>query len=112
MTNNMVMKMVNIAEAKAHLSDLLDQVAAGAHVLICKRNQPVAELRAVAAARTDPRPLGLAAGAVTIPAAFFDPLPDDLLDAFEPREPVGRVADGRVPFGASKGRRPRGRARR
>ena len=29
------------------------------------------------------RPIGLAKGQVEIPASFFEPLPDDILDAFE-----------------------------
>ena len=29
------------------------------------------------------RPIGLAKGQLNIPASFFEPLPDDLLDAFE-----------------------------
>jgi prevent-host-death family protein len=41
------MIVINIHEAKAKLSEYLDKVAAGEHVVICKRNRPVAELRAV-----------------------------------------------------------------
>jgi prevent-host-death family protein len=76
------MIVINIHEAKAKLSEYLDKVAAGERVLICKRNQPVAELRAVEQKRTEPRPLGGAKG-IVIPPAFFDPMPDDFLDAFE-----------------------------
>jgi prevent-host-death family protein len=79
----MTMKMVNIFEAKAQLSELLDAAAAGERVVICKRNQPIAELRPVAAPRTGVRPLGLAAGAVTIGPGFFEPLPDGVLEDFE-----------------------------
>ena len=83
MTNYMTLYMVNIAEAKAQLSDLLDRIAKGESVLICKRNQPIAELRPVAAARTTPRKLGHAKTLVEIPASFFEPLPDDEIDGFE-----------------------------
>lgn len=31
------------------------------------------------------RPIGLAKGSVQIPADFFEPLPDEILDAFEGR---------------------------
>ena len=79
----MVMIMVNIHEAKTRLSALLEQVAGGDRVLICKRNQPVAELRHVRTARSTPRPLGLAKGLVELPAAFFEPLPEELVEAFE-----------------------------
>jgi hypothetical protein len=50
--------------------------------VICKRNQPVAELRAIEQKRTKPRPIGGAKG-IVIPASFYDPMPDEFLDAFE-----------------------------
>jgi len=76
------MKVVNIHEAKAKLSELLDAVEQGAQVVICKRNQPVAELRKIVGKRTEPRPIGGAKGQITILPAFYDPLPDEDLDAF------------------------------
>jgi prevent-host-death family protein len=83
MVHYMVMMIVNIHEAKAKLSEFLDLAAAGERVLICKRNRPVAELRAVESARTEPRPIGLASGLLPVPESCFAPLPDDLLDAFD-----------------------------
>ena len=80
----MTMNMVNIFEAKAQLSELIERASAGERILICKRNQPIAELRPIPAVRTTPRPVGLAKSLVDIPAAFFDPLPDDELEAFDP----------------------------
>jgi prevent-host-death family protein len=82
------MIMTNIADAKARLSEYLDAVSRGERVVICRHNRPVAELRPVPSATASKRKLGTAAGVLTIPPSFFDPLPDDLLDAFE-----GRVAD-------------------
>ena len=79
----MVMFMVNIAEAKAKLSEYLDAVGRGERVVICRHNRPVAELRAVASGTATRRRLGAAAGIVDIPASFFAPLPDADLDAFE-----------------------------
>jgi prevent-host-death family protein len=81
-SNDMTMKKVNIYEAKARLSEYLDAVAAGERVVICKRNRPVAELMRVGAARVEPRPIGGARGRLTVPETFFDPLPDELVDAF------------------------------
>jgi len=82
------MKRVNIHEAKTHLSQLLEEVENGATVVVCRRNVPVAELRPIAKKpRTKPRPLGLGKGLFTVPDSFFEPLPDDLLDAFEGRDP-------------------------
>lgn len=76
------MIMVNIHEAKAKLSEYLEAAARGERVFICKRNRPIAELRAVEAKRTEPRPIGLAKGQVTLPPGFFEPMPDEWLDAF------------------------------
>ncbi len=84
MVNNMTMKVVNIFEAKAKLSECIEAAAAGERVLICKRNHPVAELRAVPGGRTKPRPVGGAAGRLKVPAAFFDPLPDEIVASFFP----------------------------
>ena len=96
MVKYMTMKVVNIYEAKAKLSEYLDAVAGGERVLICKRNQPVAELKAVPAARTHARPIGKAAGQFQVAAGFFDPLPDDVMDGFagveEPRRTVSQRA--------------------
>lgn len=109
----MTMIMVNIFEAKAKLSDLLERAAAGERVLICKRNQPVAELRPIPAQRTAPRPVGKARGLFTIPSEFFAPLDEEDIDgfdgatAFPPIRPTAsRAAEG-GPGGTS--RRPRDR---
>ena len=104
----MTMIVVNIHEAKAKLSEYLEAVARGERVVICRRNQPVAELRAVEAARTSPRRIGLARGKFQVPRSFFEPLPDDLLDAFEGRlsdEQGLSRADGHQPTGHASSRR-------
>jgi antitoxin (DNA-binding transcriptional repressor) of toxin-antitoxin stability system len=107
------MKMVNIYEAKAKLSEYLDAVARGEQVVICKRNQPVAELRAVPASRVAPRPIGKAGGPLPVPAAFFDPLPDEIVDGLSgAAEPVRRrsgfrAADAPAEYRVSRGERRR-----
>jgi len=45
------MNTVSLAEAKAHLSDLLDRVEAGETVDISRRGRPVARLTAIARPR-------------------------------------------------------------
>jgi prevent-host-death family protein len=77
MVNIVTMIMVNIHEAKAKLSEYLEAVARGERVMICKRNRPVAELRAVEPESVTERPVGLAKGHVTIPPSFFEPMPDE-----------------------------------
>lgn len=78
----MVMKRVNILEAKARLSALIDLVSKGETIVICRRNVPAAELRPVPHPRKSPRPISLAKG-FEVPSSFFEPLPDDMLEAFE-----------------------------
>ena len=84
----MTMNQINVAEAKARLSHYLDRVGKGETVIICRRNVPIAELRPIPARLRQPRPVGIDRG-MTIPDSFFDPLPDDLLDAFEGRSGSG-----------------------
>ena len=77
-----VMVKINIAEAKARLSAILESVERGETVVLCRRNVPIAEIRALPKPTREPRPVGIDRG-MTIPAAFFEPLPDDLQTAFE-----------------------------
>lgn len=79
----MIMIKLNIHEAKTHLSRYLARLKPGETLQICKRNTPVAELRALSATPHKPRPIGLAEGQFTVPSSFFEPLPDDLISAFE-----------------------------
>lgn len=74
---------LNIHDAKTHLSRHLAELGEGDVIVLCRRNVPIAEIRLLPQARTSPRPIGLAAGQITVPPEFFDPLPDDLLAAFE-----------------------------
>ena len=48
---------VPVVQAKAHLSELLDQVAAGEEVIITRHGRPVAHLSAVSLPRQPVRPL-------------------------------------------------------
>jgi prevent-host-death family protein len=52
------MKSVNLAQAKAHLSELLDQVEGGESIVITRHGKPVACLTAVAAPKRPIRSLG------------------------------------------------------
>ncbi|MGQ0576161.1 MAG: type II toxin-antitoxin system Phd/YefM family antitoxin [Pseudonocardia sp.] len=72
---------VGVHEAKTTLSALLRRVAAGEEITITSNGEPVARL--VPAPRRGPRTLGRDRGLFTVPADFNDPLPDDLLDAFD-----------------------------
>ena len=76
------MKRVNMHEAKTHLSRYVAELAPGETLLLCNRNEPVAELRAISKLSAGKPHLGAAKGKFLIPDSFFDPLPDDLLKAF------------------------------
>lgn len=83
MVYNLVMRKVSVADAKAQLSSLLDEVERGGSVTITRHNVPIAEIRAVPRPDASPRPWGLGQGTFEVPADFDAPLPDDVLDAFQ-----------------------------
>ena len=74
---------INMQQARTHLSRYVERAMAGETVLLCRRNQPVAEIRPLRQPPTEPRPFGLAKGAFSVPPSFFEPLPDDELATFE-----------------------------
>ena len=73
---------LNIHEAKTHLSRYLEKLKKGETILLCKRNEPIAEIRPLPVQPTRKRPIGLAKGQLTIPKEFFDPLPEEIIQAF------------------------------
>ena len=74
------MKRVNMHDAKTHLSRYVAELHPGEVLVLCNRNQPVAELRA--AARQPVPVMGVAKGEFTVPDSFFEPLPAAILKAF------------------------------
>jgi prevent-host-death family protein len=83
-TEEAPMSVVNIHEAKTHLSRLLERVAAGEEIVIARAGKPVARLVAFGRKRRRRVP-GTYAGRIEIGPDFDAPLPDDLLDRFEGR---------------------------
>ncbi len=79
----MVMKKVNIADAKAHLSEYLKLVERGETVVLARRNQPIAEIKPVRRRIVRPRPAALCAGDFDVPASFDEPLPESVLAELE-----------------------------
>jgi len=73
------MDMINVHQAKTHLSRLLERVAAGEEIIIGKNGTPVAKLIPV---RTVPRRPGRLKGKMRIAANFDTPLPKELEAAF------------------------------
>ena len=74
---------VGVHEAKTTLSKLIQKANAGEEVVITKSGVPVARL--VSFTAEGPRRLGRDVGRFEVPEDFNDPLPEDLLDAFEGR---------------------------
>jgi len=73
------LRQVNIHEAKTQLSRL---IASGEEVVIKRYGEPVARLVPIRPPSSRRTP-GSASGKFEVPPAFFEPLPDELLDAFE-----------------------------
>lgn len=69
-------------DAKTHLSRYLAELPPGGTLLLCNRNEPVAEIRSLARKSIKPK-VGAAKGRFTVPDSFFEPLPDSILKAFE-----------------------------
>lgn len=72
-------KIVNVHEAKTHLSRLLEEARAGEEIILAKAGKPCARLVPLEA--PEERPMGFVEGRVT--DAFFEPLPEEELDAWE-----------------------------
>ena len=72
----MAIKIVNVHEAKTHLSRLLDEVAQGEEVILAKAGKPCARLVPLTP-ETGKRPLALLSG--RLDDAFFEPLPPEEL---------------------------------
>jgi prevent-host-death family protein len=75
---------VGVHEAKSTLSELLRRVATGEEITITRGGEPVALL--VPVPRRASRAFGADEGAFEVPEDFNEPLPPELLRAFEGAE--------------------------
>jgi prevent-host-death family protein len=73
------MDIVNVHEAKTHFSKLLARVHTGEEIIIGRAGKPYAKL--VPLSPVKERIPGIAKGTVT--DLFFEPLPEDVLKAWE-----------------------------
>ncbi|NDD26920.1 MAG: type II toxin-antitoxin system Phd/YefM family antitoxin [Proteobacteria bacterium] len=73
-------RIVNVHEAKTHLSRLLEEVREGHEIIVAKGGKPCARL--VPLEQPAERPMGFVKGRVT--KAFFEPLPEDEMVGWEP----------------------------
>ncbi len=83
-------KIVNLYEAKTHLSELVERAAAGEEVIIAKAGKPRARLLPLDSVKALRKPGGWE-GKIWIADDFDDPLPPEILAAFngELDDPAG-----------------------
>ena len=72
---------INIHEAKTHLSRIVEEVAGGKEVIIGKAGKPMARLVPLAQ-KVKPKRFGTLKGKIRVPDDFNDPLPAGILAAF------------------------------
>ncbi len=77
-------KVINIHEAKTHLSRIVDEVAGGAEIIIAKAGKPMARLAPITP-RARKKKLGLLKGKVNVPDDFNTPLDEEVIAEFEGR---------------------------
>lgn len=73
---------MNIHDAKTNLSRYLAELEPGEAIIICNRNEPVAELRSTRGVPAQKPRIGVAKGKLLVPDSFFEPLPNEVLKAF------------------------------
>jgi len=76
---------VNIHEAKTHLSRIVDEVAEGAEVIIAKAGKPMARLTPIVPREGKKKKLGLLKGKIKVPDDFNAPVEPEVLAEFEGR---------------------------
>ena|SRR2546422_1913171 len=77
--HHMVMLKVNLHEVKAQLSKYIEMVEAGEVVVVCKRNEPIAEIRSIAKKQKKVPQIGWAEAMQKISANLKDLNESDLL---------------------------------
>ncbi len=79
------MTIINIAEAKAQLSQLAARASQGEEIVLARHGQPIARLMPLedVVAAAPQRGFGIGRATFEVREDFDDPLPSDLLDAFE-----------------------------
>ena len=78
----MMATIVNVHEAKTHLSQLLQRVSTGEEIIIARAGTPIARLVPFTEQVVERLP-GSAKGLITLARDFDDPLPEDILAGFE-----------------------------
>ena len=75
------MKQINIHEAKTQFSRLIAAVEQGEEIVVARYGRPIARIVAIRPSDA-PRKPGLSKGKFEVPPAFFEPLPDEVIQGF------------------------------
>jgi prevent-host-death family protein len=75
------MASISVYQARAELSRLIERALAGEEIVITRRGKPTVRLLPVEEAPPRRKP-GALKGLFEVTDAFFEPLPDDILEAF------------------------------
>jgi antitoxin (DNA-binding transcriptional repressor) of toxin-antitoxin stability system len=73
-----------LEQVENEAAEYFHRVIDGETIVVYQGDRAIAEIRPLTETETL-RPVGLAAGKFTVPDDFDDPLPDEMLDAFEGR---------------------------
>ncbi|MEO7217980.1 MAG: type II toxin-antitoxin system prevent-host-death family antitoxin [Gemmatimonadaceae bacterium] len=76
------MKIITMHAAKTNLSRFVEEARAGADIVIARGKEPLVRLVPIDQP-TPTRKFGAMRGQIDLPASFFEPLPDDELDAWD-----------------------------
>ena len=80
------MKMVNIHEAKTHLSRLIEEAVHGEGFIIAKAGKPMVQVTPIEAPERPARALGWMRGQFTVPDDFITMHADEIQAMFEGEE--------------------------
>ena len=77
------MTVFTIHKAKTELSKLIQKAVAGEEIVIARGNTPLVKLTPIGDGKPKSRGWGAWKGKIEIPDSFFDPLPEEELEAWE-----------------------------
>jgi len=82
LVSSLVVTLVNLHQAKTHLSKYLQRAERGETIILCRHNKPIAELRPLPKPSGKRRQFGQCKGRFSLGPEFFEPLPGELLAYF------------------------------
>jgi antitoxin (DNA-binding transcriptional repressor) of toxin-antitoxin stability system len=77
------MSTISVEDIQRDPLAFLRRIEAGESFLVISGQRPLAEIRPVPVAATQPRPFGLCAGRFTVPPDFDRPLPEEIVREFK-----------------------------